>query len=329
MMLADLGARVVKIEPPGGDETRGWGPPFQGGVSTYFLSANRGKESAVLDLKRPYGRRALDRWIRRSDILIENFRPSSAARLGVDPARTRRVNPRLIHCAISGYGRRGRWAEKPAYDLVIQAESGAMLLNGDPAGPPMKIGVTIADVLAAHYAVQAVLAARLSGGGATIEVSLLDSMIAGFTHHAQSFLSTGRVPARHGNDHPSLYPYSVFRAADGDVAIAVANDAQWAGLCRALGFDAKRYPSNRDRVLGRQRLRRELASKLSARPSGELLRALQRRGVPSGRVQSLREAMGMASGLILRGRVASPIRVNGRRWTSKTPPMLGGSKADG
>lgn len=289
MMLADLGARVIKVEPPGGDETRGWGPPFVGGLSTYFMSANRGKESIVLDLKGPRDRRVLRKLLDRSDVVIENFRPSTARALGL------KVPRRCIHCVISGYGRRGPLAEKPAYDLIIQAESGALWLNGDPDGPPMKIGITLADVLAAHDAVRRILAARLSGQAGIIDVPLIESILAGFTHHSQSFLSTGRVPARHGNDHPSIFPYGVFRTSDGFVAIGVANEKQWKGLAAVLGRREwiDRYPSNRSRVEDRKKLGTAIRRLLRRRLKKALLRDLSRSNVPAGSVQTLKEGLSM------------------------------------
>jgi crotonobetainyl-CoA:carnitine CoA-transferase CaiB-like acyl-CoA transferase len=289
MMLCDLGARVIKVEPPGGDETRGWGPPFVGKLSTYFISANRGKESLVLDLKQAGPRAILRKLLSRADIVIDNFRPSTARRLGL------KIPRRCIHCVISGYGLRGPLSEKPAYDLIIQAESGAMLLNGEPDGPPMKIGITLADVLAAHYAVQRILAARLSGQSGLIDVSLLDSILAGLTHQSQSFLSTGRVPARHGNDHPSLYPYGIFKVRDGYIAIGVANERQWEGLARVLDRPdwVQAYPSNRRRVENRSRLQSMIRQALSRWRKRELLSALGRRQVPAGAVQTLDKAYQM------------------------------------
>jgi crotonobetainyl-CoA:carnitine CoA-transferase CaiB-like acyl-CoA transferase len=289
MMLAELGARVIKVEPPGGDETRGWGPPFVGELSTYFISANRGKESVVLDLKSREGRAILRRLLARADVVIENFLPSTARRLGLQVPR------RCIHCTISGYG---PGVEKPAYDLIIQAESGAMRLNGDPKGPPMKIGITLADVLAAHDAVRGILSMRLARRTGRLNISLLHSMLAGFTHHAQSYLSTGRVPPRHGNDHPSLYPYGVFKAADGYVAIGVANEKQWEGFCRALNLPhlIERYPSNRRRVESRRRLGRIIGKRLKNRRCRALASRMAKHGVPFGRVQHLGQAFLMIDG---------------------------------
>lgn len=303
MMLADLGARVIKVEPPGGDETRGWGPPFEGELSSYFISINRGKESVVLDLKTEFGREALRRLLRRADVLVENYRPSTAKRLGVADAL--RINPKLIHCTISGFG-----DERPAYDLIIQAEAGVMSVNGTPDGPPLKVGLTLSDAFAAHYAVQGILACP---PGTHFTVTLIDSMLASLTYLAQGALATGRAPGRLGNDHPSLYPYAVFD----NLAVGVANESQWRGLCRAIRrpqlAEDPRFRTNALRVKNRESLRPILLEAVRDPGLPERLRA---EDVPFGVVRDVLTA--------LRSRGIEQFVPSPLPWTSrKKAPRLG------
>jgi crotonobetainyl-CoA:carnitine CoA-transferase CaiB-like acyl-CoA transferase len=252
MLLADLGADVVKVEPPEGDGTRGWGPPWVGvgldgpddhGTAAYYLAVNRNKRSLRLDLRRPEGAEVLRRLIVRSDVLVENFRVGGLARLGFDDAELERLNPRLIHLAISGYGPDGPDADKPGYDFVLQAVGGLMSITGfpDPAGgEPTKVGVAISDVTTGILGAVAILGALAGreregspahGRGQRIDISLLESTLAILVNQAQNAFVTGRSPDRRGNAHPNIVPYETFSTADGEIAIAVGSERQWPRFC--------------------------------------------------------------------------------------------------
>ncbi len=231
-LLGDLGAEVIKVERPGsGDETRGWGPPFVGDLSAYYLSCNRNKKAITLDLGQPEGLQLFYDLAKRSDILLENFRAASADKLGVSPAKLHAQNPRLIICSISGFGRTGPWSDLPGYDFAIQALSGLMSITGPVEGPPSKVGVAATDVLTGLYAATAVLAclhARShSGHGYAIDLALLDCAIAAQVNVVQAYLSSGAMPARQGNAHLQIVPYQAFATADDWLILAVGNDGQW------------------------------------------------------------------------------------------------------
>src|SRR5215510_10241276 len=216
MLLADLGADVVKVERPGqGDDTRAWGPPYAGGEAAYFLAVNRGKRSVALDLARPEGQEVAQRLARSADVVVENFRPGTAERLGVGYDRLAQERPGLVYCSISGFG-----DERPGYDFVVQAESGLMAITGEADGQPMKVGVAVVDVLAGYAAATAILAALVTRGrtgrGEHIEISLLDTALSALVNVAQSALVSGTEPGRYGNAHPSIVPYESFATADGD-----------------------------------------------------------------------------------------------------------------
>ena len=242
--LADLGADVIKAEPPRGDDTRKWGPPFMperaGGDAAYFHCCNRGKRSAIVDLKSAGGREAARRLVARADVMLENFRPGAAARNGLDWDSVSELNPRLIVCAVSGFGRNGPLASAPGYDLVIQAASGLMDITGDPMGGPQKVGVAFADIFTGLYAVSAIQAALWSrektGRGQFIDMALLDSQVGVLANQAMNFLSSGESPMRMGNAHPNIAPYESFPAADGVVVIAAGNDSQYEKLRAALAL---------------------------------------------------------------------------------------------
>jgi crotonobetainyl-CoA:carnitine CoA-transferase CaiB-like acyl-CoA transferase len=303
MTLADLGADVVKIEHPvGGDETRSWGPPFVGGESAYFLSVNRGKRSVALDLKDEEGSDLALELCARADVVIENFRPGAAARLGLDGDAVRGRRPDIIYCTISGFGRR-QPLDRPAYDFIIQAESGLMSITGEPDGTPVKIGVALVDVLAGLNAVAAILAALhrrdRNGEGELIEVSLLDSAFAGLVNVAASALATGEEPQRYGNAHASIVPYQPFRALDGWVAVAAANDSLFRRLCEAIDrpdlSDDNRYATNDARVRHRESLIAELEAVFATRGADEWVRALLAAGVPAGKLRGVAEAFRIAA----------------------------------
>src|SRR5437867_5939985 len=241
MLLADMGAEVVKVEPPpSGDDSRQWGPPFIGGISTYFLSVNRNKKSLSLNLKTAEGRRVLWKLIERADVLIENFRPGVLEKLGFGYEAVAKVQRRLVYCSISGFGHTGPYRDRPGYDVIAQGESGMMDLTGYPDGPPAKLGASLADVVAGLYSLNGILLALLArhktGRGQHVDVSLLDGMVSTLTYQALIYLSTGRSPQRLGTRHPSIVPYECFKARDGFVNIAVTNQKQWVNLCMALGF---------------------------------------------------------------------------------------------
>ncbi len=262
-LLGDLGAEVLKIERPGsGDETRAWGPPFVGPYSAYYLSCNRNKRGLTLDLARPEGVHVFHELVKRSDVLLENFRAASADKLGLSPAKLLAVNPRLIVCSISGFGRTGPLHDLPGYDFAIQALSGLMSITGPVEGPPCKAGVAITDVLTGLYASNAVLAClharQTSGHGYSIDLALLDCAIAAQVNLAQAYLSSGKVPVRQGNAHLQIVPYQLFQTADSWLVLAVGNDGQWQRFCQAAEQPAlasnERFTTNVQRV----RLRVEL-----------------------------------------------------------------------
>jgi crotonobetainyl-CoA:carnitine CoA-transferase CaiB-like acyl-CoA transferase len=239
-VLGDLGAEVLKIERPGsGDDTRAWGPPFLGELSAYYLSCNRNKRGLTLDLAQEEGRRLFHELVRKSDVLLENFRAPSADKLGLSPGRLLAVNPRLVLCSISGYGRTGPRADLPGYDFAVQALSGLMSITGPVEGPPYKVGVAVTDVITGLYAAVAVLAClharQESGHGYAIDLALLDCAVAGQVNLAQAYLTSGQVPPRQGNGHFQIVPYQVFPTADGWLALAVGNDGQYQRFCQAVG----------------------------------------------------------------------------------------------
>jgi crotonobetainyl-CoA:carnitine CoA-transferase CaiB-like acyl-CoA transferase len=256
-ILADLGAEVIKVERPGaGDETRGWGPPFHGPFSAYYLSCNRNKRAITLDLAHPRGRPIFDALLAKSDVLLENFRSDSAAKLRLTPDQLLAAYPRLIVCSISGYGRTGPLRDQPGYDFAIQAMSGLMAITGPVDGPPSKVGVAVTDVITGLYAAISVLAClharQRTGHGYAIDLALLDCAVAAQVNVAQAFLTSGFVPPRQGNAHLQIVPYQMFATSDGWLILAVGNDGQWRNFCNAaeeenLGADP-RFRANTERV---------------------------------------------------------------------------------
>ena len=319
MLFADLGADVVKLEPPGGDESRGWGPPWWGAAedrrSAYFASVNRNKRSIVVDLQTDAGRQLLDRLADGADLLVHNARPSSAARLGLDADRLRAAHPDLVVAVVGGFS--GRDRELPAYDLLAQAMSGLMSVTGEPDGPPQKAGVALLDLLAglevAVGALAALLARARSGGAGqspVVEVSLMEASVAALTNVLANHLATGEEPRRWGNAHPNIVPYQSFATRDGHLAIAVGNDAQFARLLAVLGLDAAgRYGTNAERVAAREELVPWLSDAVMERGRDELVAALRTADVPAGPVASAGEA--------LRGMEAA----HGNGWVQEAPPM--------
>jgi crotonobetainyl-CoA:carnitine CoA-transferase CaiB-like acyl-CoA transferase len=303
MMLADLGADIVKIERPGeGDETRTWGPPYAGGEAAYFLSVNRSKRSVAVDLKQLDGRALVLDLCARADVVLENFRPGSAERLGLDAAAVHDRNPAVVYCSITGFGRHGS-RERPGYDFVVQAESGLMAITGETDGPPTKAGVALVDVVTGLHAAVAILAALRSrestGRGERIEVSLLDSAFSGLVNVAQNALVTGQEPARFGNAHPSIAPYQPFRASDGWIAVAAANDSLFTRLCDVLGDPElardERFATNASRVRNRAELVPLLEETFAGRAADDWVTELDAAGVPAGKIRGVLEALRAAA----------------------------------
>ncbi len=361
MLLGDLGADVVKVEPPEGNSTRGWGPPWVGDASAgtrtaaYFLAVNRNKRSLRLDLRRAEGAEVLRRLVARGDVLVENFRTGGLARLGFDDAELARLNPALVHLAISGYGPDGAAADRPGYDFVIQAASGLMSITGtaaDDGGEPTKVGVAISDVVSGMLGAVSVLAALVgrerAGSGAAgqrIDVSLLGSTLASLVNQAQNAFVRGTAPGRRGNAHPNIVPYETFHTADGEIAVAVGSERQWPRFCEALGLATlaadPRFATNGDRVDHRADLRPILADRLRERSTAAWLAAFDAAGVPAGPIRDVIEAfaspeavaLGMtvemehpAWGVIRQ--VGVPFDLSVTPATIRTPPPLLGEGTD-
>ncbi|HXG50944.1 MAG TPA: CoA transferase [candidate division Zixibacteria bacterium] len=296
MFLGDMGAEVVKVEQPGaGDDTRGWGPPFAGGESAYFLCVNRNKKSLTLDLKSAEGGELLRRLAERADVLIENFRPGTMDRLGLGEAELRRRNPRLIYASLSGFGADGPMRDWPGYDLIVQAWGGLMSITGAPDGEPLKVGVAIIDLVAGLMLGKAVVAALFArekiGVGQKIETSLLEAEVASLINAGSNYLIGGQVPARWGNAHPNIVPYQSFRTADGYLVLGVASEAIWRRFCRALDrpdlADEPRFARNADRVANRQALIEILSEIFLTRTTDAWLELLAGAEVPSAAVQTI------------------------------------------
>jgi crotonobetainyl-CoA:carnitine CoA-transferase CaiB-like acyl-CoA transferase len=295
MLLADMGARVIKIEQPGkGDDTRAWGPPFLEGESAYFLSINRNKESVTLDFKHPDGRAALDRLMAKADVLVENFRPGTLKKLGLDYAALATAHPRLVHCSISGFGQTGPRSREPGYDAVMQGEGGLMSITGAADGPPYRLGVAIADIVSgifAAYGVALALYAReRTGRGQQVDLAMLDAVAALLTYQAGNYFASGTAPTRLGNRHPSIVPYETFSAADGDFVLAVGNDELWRRFCAVVAFnDDGRFATNRQRVTAYDELRPLVADALRTHTRQHWIERLTAAGVPCGSVRNLQE----------------------------------------
>jgi crotonobetainyl-CoA:carnitine CoA-transferase CaiB-like acyl-CoA transferase len=295
MLLADMGARVIKIEQPGtGDDTRAWGPPFLDGESAYFLSINRNKESVTLDFKHPEGRAIVEQLLARCDVLVENFRPGTLAKLGLDYRSLSQRFPRLIYCSVSGFGQTGPRRAEPGYDAVIQGEGGLMSITGAPDGPPFRLGVAIADIVSgmfAAYGVSMALYAReRTGRGQEVDIAMLDAVSALLTYQAGNYFASGKVPVRLGNRHPSIVPYETFAASDGEFVLAVGTDEQWKKFCAVAGLDlGERFATNRQRVTGYDELRPLVAARLATEPREHWIARLSAIGVPCGSVRNFEE----------------------------------------
>jgi formyl-CoA transferase len=345
MMLADLGADVVKVERPGGgDPTRTWGPPFVDGESTYFLCANRGKRSICIDLADAEGIELVCTLAERADVVIENFLPGGAERLGLGYEQLRERRPSLVYCSVAGYPDDGPDASRPGFDFAIQGEGGVMSITGDPAGDPMKVGVAIADITAGIYATVGVLAAlreaTATGTGSHVQVSLFDAQLAWLANRGSDYLVAGETPERLGNAHPAIVPYESFRASDGHVIVAIGTDGQFVRFCREAGLDElvedARFATNPDRVRNRDELSPVLAAAIAARPVAEWLELMARAGVPGGPVRTIPEVFEHAPFATHEHQharlgpirtVRSPIGFDGTRRTADAPPPLLGEHA--
>lgn len=300
MVLGDLGARIIKVEHPNrGDDTRQWGPPFVGPETAYFLSINRNKESVTVDFKHPRGREVLSRLIARADVLVENFKPGTLDRLGLGWEALHAEHPRLIYASISGYGQTGPRRNEPGYDAVIQAEGGLMSVTGDRSGPAYRLGVAISDIVAGLFATQGILAALLvrerKGDGQRVDIGMLDATAALLTYQSANFFATGDTPVRLGNRHPTIAPYETFETSDGEMVIAVGNDAIWQRMCPALGLPNlavdPRFSTNRDRLANYAALRSELDAAFRQRTREEWTTRLRAVSVPCGSVRDIGEVV--------------------------------------
>lgn len=344
MLLGDLGAEVIKLEEPEhGDDSRAFGPPFSGGESAYFLSVNRNKRSIAVDLRTSEGIAVARRLALSSDVLLDNFRPGTMARLGLDHQTLRAEHPGLVSCSITGFGRTGPDADRPGYDLIIQGESGLMDITGEAGGPPTKVGTSIADLVTGQFACQGIMAALLerarTGRGRHVEVAMLDCMAALLTFNAGIWFTTGRSPTRRGNAHATIAPYETFATADGWLNVGVANDKFWRLFCDVIErpdlADDPRYRTAIDRVRSRDTLVPTIAGILATRPRSHWIPALARAGVPYGDIRSVAEVC-TSEQLTTRGMVIemphptagvvrnidSPLRFDDRNDDAHTPPPL-------
>ena len=352
-LLADLGAEVIKIERPGvGDDTRHWGPPWHGEgadrVSAYFLSCNRGKKSAAIDLAKPEGAALVRRLAADADVVVENFKVGGLAKFGLDAASLRAAHPRLIYASITGFGQDGPYAERAGYDYIIQGMGGLMsitgLPDGEPGGGPMRVGVAVADLFTGMYTAVAILAALFarerSGGGAHIDMALFDTQLAMLANQATNQLVSGKDPVRQGVGHPNLVPYQPFQAADQPIIIAIGNERQFERLAAVLGHAEwvgdQRFATNAARVANRDMLVELIAGEIRARPAAEWLGKLEAAGIPAGPINRVSQALSnvqaqhraMVRSMAGMSLVGSPVRLDGKRADSDLPPPALGEHSD-
>jgi crotonobetainyl-CoA:carnitine CoA-transferase CaiB-like acyl-CoA transferase len=344
-LLADLGADVIKIERPGGgDDTRHWGPPWFGEgperVAAYFLSANRGKKSAAIDLAQPEGAGLVRKLAQQADVVVENFRVGGLKKFGLDAASLRAENPRLIYASITGFGQDGPYSDRAGYDFIIQGMGGMMgvtgLPDGEPGGGPMRAGVAIADLFTGMYASVSIIAALLrrekSGEGAEIDMALFDTQLAVMANQASNALVSGNDPPRQGNTHPNIVPYQPFDAADQPIIIAVGNDRQFARLAEICGHSEwaadERFSTNESRVANRSEIVRLVSDQIRTRPAADWLEMLDAAGIPAGPINTVSQALSdvqaqhraMVRTIAGIPSVGSPIRLDGARADSNLPP---------
>jgi formyl-CoA transferase len=347
MLLGDLGADVIKVEPPSGDHSRHWGPPFIEGESSYFLSVNRNKRSVVLDLKAPAGRKLAEQLAVASDVVVENFKPGTMARLGLDVEKLQGMKAALVYASISGFGQ--NQPTLAGYDQIAQGTSGMMSLNATPEGPPTKVGVPIGDITAGMFACQAILAALVerasTGKGRRIDVALNDSLMALFTYQAGRFFATGEIPRQEGNFHATIAPYGTFAVRDGFINIAVATDAQFARFCEAIDApelaDDPRFATNALRQGARPALVRAIEAHLGRDTREHWLARFEQAGIPAGPILNIEEAFAspLATGRQMRveiehpksgriNQVGAPWKLDGESSPIRTPPPLLGQHTE-
>ncbi|MCB9109707.1 MAG: CoA transferase [Anaerolineales bacterium] len=344
MVLGDLGAEVIKVEPPEGDETRAWGPPFAGGESAYYLCVNRNKRGMVVNLKSDEGRNILRELALQSDVLVENFRPGTLKKFGLDFETLRELNPRLVYCSISGFGQTGPLKDMPGYDFMIQAMGGIMSITGEADGEPMKVGVAVADLFAGQNAVISILAAlqarTFTGEGQYIDIALFDSELGWLANVASNFLVSGKNPKRYGNAHANIVPYQSFQASDGWLVVAVGNDRQFEAFCKVIGKPElsadERFSTNSARVQNREILIPMLKPIFTEKTVGEWL-ALIGEKFPCGPINTFEQVFAMPH---VRERemvvkmahptigalplVGSPLKMGGTPVEYRLPPPLKG-----
>jgi crotonobetainyl-CoA:carnitine CoA-transferase CaiB-like acyl-CoA transferase len=302
MLLADLGAEVIKVEGPGGDDTRTWLPPVRDGVATYYLGVNRNKRSVVLDFNLDADLLLARELATRADILVENFKPGGLSRFGLDYDAVFAINPRIIYASISGFGSGPDQAALPGYDLIVQAVSGLMSLTGDANGPPYRAGMSVFDIMAGMHALVGVLSAlhrrAETGDGQHVEVNLLSSALSAMANHSSAYVAGDVVPFRMGNSHPSLFPYEPLPCSDGDLIITAGNDGQFVKLCRVLGLPElitdPRFDHNQNRTNNRELLRPLLIARLRTRTKADWFSAITGAGVPCGPINTIDQGVGFA-----------------------------------
>ena len=352
-LLADLGAEVIKVERPGsGDDTRHWGPPWHGEgdhrVAAYFLSCNRGKKSAAIDFAQPGGAGLVRKLAERADVVVENFKVGGLSKFGLDAAKLRAANSRLIYASITGFGQDGPYSDRAGYDFIIQGMGGMMsvtgLPDGEPGGGPMRAGVAIADLFTGMYACAAILASlyarEKTGEGATIDMALFDTQIAVMANQASNALISGKDPPRQGNTHPNIVPYQPFEAADQPIIIAVGNERQFARLADICGHPEwvsdERFASNGARVANRSDMVRLVADVIRRKPAAEWLDQLEAAGIPAGPINPVTQALSdvqaqhrqMIRTIAGTPLVGSPVRLDGQRADSDLPPPALGEHTD-
>lgn len=323
-LLGDLGATVIKIENPktGGDDTRGWGPPYardtdgnDTDLSAYFMAANRNKKSVSVDISTAKGQDIVRKLAARADVVVENYKPGGLAKYGLDHQILCSAHPELVYCSISGFGQTGPNRDRPGYDLMAQGYGGIMSLTGAADGPPMKVGVGIADVMCGMYATIGILAALrhrdATGEGQHIDLSLVDAQMAWLINEGTNYLASGQLPLRRGNAHPNIVPYDAFAGSDGHVLIAVGNDAQFTRFCDVIGrpglAENPDYTTNQKRIRNREALLDELDPALARMPVGTIVKKLQSVGVPVGPINDVAQALG-SDQAAARGTVVSVAR---------------------
>ena len=296
MMLADMGAEVIKLEMPGrGDDSRSWGPPFVEGESAYFMSINRNKKSITLNMKSDKSTEIIHKLIKQSDVLVENFRPGAMERLGLGYERVKEMNPRIIYCSISGFGQDGPYRMLPGFDQVLQGMGGLMSITGELGGPPIKVGVAIADISGGMFASNGILVAlynrEKTGKGQMVDVSLLDSQVAWLTYRAGAYFASGEIPQPMGSGHPVIVPYQAFKAKDVFINIAVGNDQLWERFCKAVGLENvmndPKFATNAKRVENREEIVKIISDLIVTRDGEEWLKIITDAGVPCGPIYTV------------------------------------------